>query len=72
MMDREFNYEIMTEIKERWSPRAFSEKAVDEDDLMALLEAARYATAWWKNTLNNWKGSGKSATSPALATGVLL
>ena len=43
MMDREFNYEIMTEIKERWSPRAFSEKAVAEDDLMALLEAARYA-----------------------------
>lgn len=25
-MKREFNYEIMAEIKERWSPRAFSEK----------------------------------------------
>ncbi len=42
-MERKFNYEIMTEIKERWSPRAFSEKAVAEEDLMALLEAARYA-----------------------------
>jgi len=26
-VERKFNYEIMTEIKERWSPRAFSEKA---------------------------------------------
>lgn len=42
-MERKFNYEIMTEMKERWSPRAFSDKAVSEEDLMALLEAARYA-----------------------------
>lgn len=42
-MERKFNYEIMTEIKKRWSPRAFSEKSVPEEDLMALLEAARYA-----------------------------
>lgn len=42
-MERIFNYEIMTEIKERWSPRAFSGKAVPEEELMALLEAARYA-----------------------------
>ncbi len=40
MMDREFNYEVMTEIKERWSPRVFSDKVVAEVDLMALLEAA--------------------------------
>jgi len=42
-VERKFTYEVMTEIKERWSPRAFSEKAVAEEDLMALLEAARYA-----------------------------
>jgi len=42
-MERKFSYEIMNEIKKRWSPRAFSEKAVSEEDLMALLEAARYA-----------------------------
>lgn len=42
-MVRKFNYDIMQEIKERWSPRAFDEKAVKEDDIMALLEAASYA-----------------------------
>lgn len=42
-MKRNFNYAIMPEIKARWSPRAFSEKKVAEEDLMALLEAARYA-----------------------------
>lgn len=40
---RKFNYDIMPEIKARWSPRAFSEKPVPEEELMALLEAARYA-----------------------------
>lgn len=42
-MGRKFNHDIMPEIKARWSPRAFSEKSVSEEDLMALLEAARYA-----------------------------
>ncbi len=42
-MERKFNHELMTEIKERWSPRAFSDNPVPEEDLMALLEAARYA-----------------------------
>ncbi len=42
-MERSYNYEIMAEIKARWSPRAFSEKSVPRDELMALLEAARYA-----------------------------
>ena len=42
-MERIFSYEIMAEIKERWSPRAFSGRAVAEEDLLALLEAARYA-----------------------------
>jgi nitroreductase len=42
-MSREFNFEIMPEIKERWSPRAFDSKAVSRDELMALFEAARFA-----------------------------
>jgi nitroreductase len=33
----------MSEIKSRWSPRAFSSKPVDHEELMALLEAARHA-----------------------------
>jgi nitroreductase len=42
-MDRTFNFEIMTEIKERWSPRAFDSTPILKHDIMALLEAARYA-----------------------------
>jgi nitroreductase len=42
-MKRIFNHEIMPEIKNRWSPRAFSKKPVAREELMALLEAARYA-----------------------------
>jgi nitroreductase len=42
-MERKFNYDIMPEIKERWSPRAFSGKDIPEEVLMALLEAASYA-----------------------------
>lgn len=40
---REFNYNIMGIIKERWSPRAFSNEKVNDEDLNAILEAARYA-----------------------------
>jgi nitroreductase len=42
-LTRAFNHEIMPEIKKRWSPRAFSTTAVAREELMALLEAARYA-----------------------------
>ena len=42
-MIRVINYEIMPEIKSRWSPRAFSSKPVSPSELKALLEAARYA-----------------------------
>jgi len=42
-MDRIFNYEIIPEIKERWSPRAIDSAEIPKDDVMALLEAARYA-----------------------------
>jgi len=40
---RKFNYPIMPEIMQRWSPRAFSEEPLAEADVLALLEAARYA-----------------------------
>lgn len=44
MENRVFNYEVLEEIQKRWSPRAFDPKhQVEEEDLMALLEAARYA-----------------------------
>jgi len=33
----------MNEILERWSPRAFDPKAVPDNDVMAVLEAARFA-----------------------------
>lgn len=42
-MKRESSYDIMDEILGRWSPRAFSDSPVPENDVMALLEAARFA-----------------------------
>ncbi len=42
-MERTFNYDIMPEIKQRWSPRAFSSLPIPRDDVLALLEAAHYA-----------------------------
>lgn len=42
-MGRQFDYDIMTEIKERWSMRAFSKEKISNDDIMSVLEAARYA-----------------------------
>lgn len=42
-MARKFRYNIMTEIRERWSSRAFRDLEVKEEDLMAILEAASYA-----------------------------
>lgn len=42
-MQRTFNHDIMPEIKERWSPRAIDSAKIPRDDIMALIEAARYA-----------------------------
>jgi nitroreductase len=42
-MQRTFKYEILKEIRERWSPRAFSEEKINKDDLLAVIEAAHYA-----------------------------
>jgi len=44
MENRVFDYEILEEIKNRWSPRAFDpHRDVPDEEIMALLEAARYA-----------------------------
>lgn len=40
---RTYNYDILKEIKARWSPRAFSSESVSKEDLEGILEAARYA-----------------------------
>ncbi|MFT4833769.1 MAG: nitroreductase [Marinoscillum sp.] len=37
--------EILSAIKNRWSPRAFSDQEVTQDDLTTLLEAARWAAS---------------------------
>lgn len=43
MINRKVNYDIMEEIVQRWSPRAFSSEPIKEEELMAMLEAARFA-----------------------------
>lgn len=43
MEPRTFDADLLSEIRERWSPRAFSPEPVDPADLKAVLEAARYA-----------------------------
>jgi len=40
---RDFGFDISEMIKERWSPKSFSAEPVDYEDVMAVLEAARYA-----------------------------
>lgn len=42
-MRRDFAYDILPEIEKRWSPRAFSVDPIKKEDMMGLLEAARYA-----------------------------
>ena len=42
-MERKYNYEIMDLIKSRWSPRAFSKEKVSREEIMSLIEAARFA-----------------------------
>lgn len=40
---RTFEYDIMPEIKERWSPRALSSEPIPMEDIRAIIEAAHYA-----------------------------
>ena len=42
-MERKYNYEIMDLIQSRWSPRAFSEEKLSREEIMPLIEAARFA-----------------------------
>lgn len=42
-MTRKFNYDVMLEVKERWSPRAISSNKIDKEEIYHILEAARYA-----------------------------
>lgn len=39
------DYEIVPELAKRWSPRAFADKAVEEEKLLLVLEAARWAAS---------------------------
>ena len=44
MSERKFVHELMEEIQQRWSPRAFSaDRPVDPADLDAIVEAAHFA-----------------------------
>ncbi len=44
MENRKFDYDVLKEIQEHWSPRAYDDNhSVLEEDLMALFEATRYA-----------------------------
>ncbi|OHW63236.1 malonic semialdehyde reductase RutE [Andreesenia angusta] len=40
---RDYKYDILKEIKERWSPRAFSEEKLSAEDIEAVFDAARFA-----------------------------
>lgn len=40
---RDYNYDILKEIKDRWSPRAFSEEELSDEDIEAVFDAARFA-----------------------------
>ena len=42
-MSRDFNYDILDLIKKRWSARSFRKKNMSVDDILPLIEAARYA-----------------------------
>lgn len=43
MEKRTFDHDIMPEIRERWSPRAFADTKVTHEEILALLDSARYA-----------------------------
>jgi nitroreductase len=43
MENRVVHYEILDEIKNRWSPRAFSKEEISMEDIFGVLEAARFA-----------------------------
>jgi nitroreductase len=52
-MSRTANYPILPILTERWSPRAFSDKPVTEEQILTLLEAARWAPS--ASNLQPWR-----------------
>ncbi len=50
---RTADYPVMPQFTERWSPRAFSDKAVSETEVLTLLEAARWAPS--ASNLQPWR-----------------
>ena len=50
-MARKSDYEINSIILNRWSPRAMSGESIDENELMPLFEAARWAPSSMNNQL---------------------
>lgn len=47
------DYEIIPELANRWSPRAFADKPVEDEKLLQLLEAARWAAS--SNNEQPWR-----------------
>lgn len=43
------DYPIVAHIAERWSPRAFEDRPIAEDELMSLFEAARWAASCYNS-----------------------
>ncbi len=41
----QFSHDVLDLIQQRWSPRAFSSEPVDEETILTLLEAARWAAS---------------------------
>ena len=48
-------YPVIELIKNRWSPRAFSSNPVEEETIMSLLEAARWAPSCFNEQPWNFK-----------------
>jgi len=42
-MARKYKYDIMQTIKDRWSPRAFSEEKIPREEILAVIEAGSFA-----------------------------
>ena len=50
---RTANYPILPQFTERWSPRAFADKPVTEEQILTVLEAARWAPS--ASNLQPWR-----------------
>jgi nitroreductase len=59
-------YPILTHIAERWSPRAFDDRPVAPEDLMALFEAARWTASCFN--AQPWRFVYATRGEPAFAT----